>query len=278
MVRGRAAAGGLRRPRRRVLLRVSAVAGSLGRSRADHRRAGRGSSSPLLRRRPARSSRAGASRRSARASPGRSAGWCSGWPSRSPLLRRRRRRRRGQLHHRLPHRALAVARQPVRVPRCSSRTSACRQRAPRAAAVRGDRAALDRCAAWRSSAASALIEQFHFVIYVLGVMLLVLAYGGSTRGVGEEIDPDRRGGARAAQVFPVTDDFHAGAGSCARAAAGRRRRCSSACGDRAADIAFAVDSIPAAFAITPRHSSVIWAAATRSRCSACARCSCSSRA
>src|SRR4028119_1205170 len=37
---------------------------------------------------------------------------------------------------------------------------------------------------------TALIEQFHFVLYVLGVLLLVLAYR-IWRGVGEDVDPDR---------------------------------------------------------------------------------------
>ena len=45
----------------------------------------------------------------------------------------------------------------------------------------------------------ALIEQFHFVIYVLGVLLLVLAYR-ILQGVDENVDPDKnlivRGGAQ----------------------------------------------------------------------------------
>ena len=36
----------------------------------------------------------------------------------------------------------------------------------------------------------ALIEQFHFVLYVLGVLLLVLAIR-VWRGVEENVDPDR---------------------------------------------------------------------------------------
>ena len=36
----------------------------------------------------------------------------------------------------------------------------------------------------------ALIEQFHFVIYVLGVLLLVLAYR-ILKGVEENVDPDK---------------------------------------------------------------------------------------
>ena len=36
----------------------------------------------------------------------------------------------------------------------------------------------------------ALIEQFHFVIYVLGVLLLVLAYR-ILQGVDESVDPDK---------------------------------------------------------------------------------------
>ena len=104
----------------------------------------------------------------------------------------------------------------------------------------------------------ALIEQFHFVIYVLGAMLLVLAYR-VLRGVSENVDPDRNLMVRAVRrVFPVTGEYH---GSSWFVHIDHRRYvtplflCLAAI--VAADIAFAVDSIPAAFAIT-RDSVLIW--------------------
>jgi tellurite resistance protein TerC len=104
----------------------------------------------------------------------------------------------------------------------------------------------------------ALIEQFHFVIYVLGVLLLVLAYR-ILQGVDENVDPDRNYVVRLVRkVFPVAPDHHDGRWF--EAVGGRRHvtpvfLCLAAI--VAADIAFAVDSIPAAFAIT-RDSVLIW--------------------
>ncbi len=106
---------------------------------------------------------------------------------------------------------------------------------------------------------TALIEQFHVVLYLLGVLLLVLAYR-IFRGVGEEVDPDRNIVVRAVRrVFPVTDGFRAGRWF-VREGGGRRFvtpafLCLAAI--VAADLAFAVDSIPAAFAIT-RDPLIIW--------------------
>ncbi len=104
----------------------------------------------------------------------------------------------------------------------------------------------------------ALIEQFHFVIYVLGATLLVLAYR-ILRGVNEEMDPDRTMLVRAARrVLPVTHGFrgaHWFSREEGRLYATPLFLCFIAL--VAADIAFAVDSIPAAFAIT-RDSAVIW--------------------
>jgi tellurite resistance protein TerC len=104
----------------------------------------------------------------------------------------------------------------------------------------------------------ALIEQFHFVIYVLGVLLLVLAWR-ILRGVEENVDPDRNLIVRGVRrVFPVTGSFHGHhwfhrEGS--RLQATPVFVCLAAI--VAADIAFAIDSIPAAFAIT-RDSVLIW--------------------
>ncbi len=105
---------------------------------------------------------------------------------------------------------------------------------------------------------TALIEQFHFVLYVLGVLLLVLAYR-IYRGVSENVDPDRNLVVRGVRkVFPVTSGFRDGHWFVRED--GRRHAtpiflCLAAI--VAADIAFAVDSIPAAFAIT-RDSVLIW--------------------
>jgi tellurite resistance protein TerC len=100
-------------------------------------------------------------------------------------------------------------------------------------------------------AGTALIEQFHFVIYVLGALLLVLAYR-ILRGVEENVDPDKNLIVRAVRkVFPVTSEFHEGHWFWKQE--GRRHAtpiflCLVAI--VGADLAFAVDSIPAAFAIT----------------------------
>jgi tellurite resistance protein TerC len=104
----------------------------------------------------------------------------------------------------------------------------------------------------------ALIEQFHFVIYLLGVLLLVLAYR-ILKGVAENVDPDKNFVVRAVRrIFPVTGEYH---DACWFVKLDGRRHvtplflCLAAI--VAADIAFAVDSIPAAFAIT-RDSVLIW--------------------
>jgi len=106
---------------------------------------------------------------------------------------------------------------------------------------------------------TALIEQFHIVLYLLGVLLLVLAYR-IYRGVGENVDPDKNLVVRGVRrVFPVTDGFRNGHWFARED--GRRHvtpifLCLAAI--IAADLAFAVDSIPAAFAIT-REPLIIWA-------------------
>src|SRR5215203_3621812 len=104
----------------------------------------------------------------------------------------------------------------------------------------------------------ALIEQFHVVIYVLGVLLLVLAYR-ILKGVEESVDPDNNFVVKGVRrVFPVTGEYH---GARWFVTLDRKRYvtplflCLAAI--VAADIAFAVDSIPAAFAIT-RDSVLIW--------------------
>jgi tellurite resistance protein TerC len=104
----------------------------------------------------------------------------------------------------------------------------------------------------------ALLEQFHFVIYVLGALLILLAYR-ILRGVEESVDPDRNLMVRAVRRFyPVTGRFH---GSRWFVDVDGRRHttplflCLAAI--VFADIAFAVDSIPAALAIT-RDPFIVW--------------------
>ena len=54
----------------------------------------------------------------------------------------------------------------------------------------------------------ALLEQLHFFIYVLGVLLLILAYR-ILRGVEENVDPDKNFVVRMVRkVLPVTGEFH----------------------------------------------------------------------
>ncbi|MGH2980209.1 MAG: TerC/Alx family metal homeostasis membrane protein [Solirubrobacterales bacterium] len=104
----------------------------------------------------------------------------------------------------------------------------------------------------------ALIEEFHFVVYVLGVTLLVLAYR-VYRGVAEGVDPANNLFVRGVRrVFPVSDSYH-GKGWFLRIG-GRMHTtplflCLAAI--VFADIAFAIDSIPAAFGIT-RDPLLIW--------------------
>ncbi len=104
----------------------------------------------------------------------------------------------------------------------------------------------------------ALIEQFHFVIYVLGVLLLVLAWR-ILKGVDENVDPDSNFIVKLVRrLFPVTGEYHGGHWF-AKVDGVRHATPLLLClaAMVAADIAFAVDSIPAAFAIT-RDSALIW--------------------
>jgi len=103
-----------------------------------------------------------------------------------------------------------------------------------------------------------LIERFDFVVYVLGAALVVLAYR-IFRGVDEGVDPDRNPMVRLVRRFyPVTGEFR---GSSWFVKEDGRRYvtplflCLVAV--VFADIAFAIDSIPAAFAIT-RDPFLIW--------------------
>jgi len=107
---------------------------------------------------------------------------------------------------------------------------------------------------------TAVLDQFHFVVYLLGVGLLVLAYR-VFKGVEESVDPDRNLMVRLVRkVWPVTGEFHGGRWFVRKE--GEKRRyatpiflCLAAI--VFADLAFAIDSIPAAFAIT-RDPLLIW--------------------
>ncbi len=103
-----------------------------------------------------------------------------------------------------------------------------------------------------------LIERFHIVIYILGALLIVLAVR-IYRGVDENVDPDKNLVVRGVRrVFPVTTDFnghHWFAKVDGKRVATPMFICLAAI--VAADIAFAVDSIPAAFGIT-RDTTLIW--------------------
>src|SRR3954451_5778241 len=104
----------------------------------------------------------------------------------------------------------------------------------------------------------ALLEQLHFLLYVLGAGLLVLALR-LLRGVDEGPDPERNLLVRAVRrVYPVAPD--ADAGRFLVTIDGRRHAtplflCLAAI--IFADVIFAIDSIPAAFAVT-RDPLVIW--------------------
>jgi tellurite resistance protein TerC len=104
----------------------------------------------------------------------------------------------------------------------------------------------------------ALIEQFHFVLYVLGVLLLVLAVR-VWRGVEENVDPDRNLMVRLVRrFFPVTNTWYGNRWFVRQHGVLHTTPlflCLAAI--VFADIAFAIDSIPAAFAIT-RDPLLIW--------------------
>src|SRR4051812_42295453 len=104
----------------------------------------------------------------------------------------------------------------------------------------------------------AVIDEFHFVIYFLGAGLLVLAYR-VLGGVEENVRPDRNLLVRLVRrLYPVTGEFH---GKHWFVRLGERRYATPLFLCLAAivfaDIAFAIDSIPAAFAIT-RDPLLIW--------------------
>lgn len=105
-----------------------------------------------------------------------------------------------------------------------------------------------------------LLDRFEFLIYVLGAGLLLLAVRVA-RGLGEGIDVERNLMIRAVRrIFPVATTEHQGSWFLRRE--GKLYTTPiflCFVGLVFTDIVFAIDSIPAAFAIT-RDSFVIWAA------------------
>jgi tellurite resistance protein TerC len=107
-------------------------------------------------------------------------------------------------------------------------------------------------------AGTELLERVHILIYALGALLIVLAYR-IWQGVAENVDPDRNLMVRLVRmVYPVSGEYHGGHWFVKKD--GRRYAtpiflCLAAI--VFADIAFAIDSIPAAFAIT-RDPLLIW--------------------
>ncbi len=104
----------------------------------------------------------------------------------------------------------------------------------------------------------ALIEQFHFVVYLLGASLLVLAYR-IFKSSGEEADPESNFVIRTVtRVLPVSAEQH-GSRFLAREKGRRVATPLMVClvAIVLADVAFAIDSIPAAFGIT-REPFSIW--------------------
>jgi tellurite resistance protein TerC len=104
----------------------------------------------------------------------------------------------------------------------------------------------------------ALIERFHFVIYVLGVSLLVLAWR-IYKSSDEETDPENNFVIRMVQKILPVSHSQAGAHLTVKEDGKRRATPLLVCmvAIVLADIAFAIDSIPAAFGIT-RNAFVIW--------------------
>jgi tellurite resistance protein TerC len=105
-----------------------------------------------------------------------------------------------------------------------------------------------------------LLDRFHWLIYILGAMLVILAYR-MLRGGHENVDPEKSIVVRGVRkVMPVADTDRSGR---LLVRVGGRRAATPALLALVslgfADVAFAIDSIPAAFAIST-DSFVIWAA------------------
>jgi TerC family integral membrane protein len=106
----------------------------------------------------------------------------------------------------------------------------------------------------------ALIERFQVILYLLGAGLLVLAYR-MWRGIEQDVDVERNVMVRLVRrLLPVAGDAPGGRFLVRRHGARHATPLLLCLGAVVvADVAFAIDSIPAAFAIT-RDSLVIWMA------------------
>src|SRR3954469_10594297 len=96
-----------------------------------------------------------------------------------------------------------------------------------------------------------LVHRFEFVLYILGALLIVLAWR-MFQGSNEHVEPGRNPAVRLLRRrFPVTED-HAGGRFAVRRDGRRYLTPLALCLGAAlvADLIFAVDSIPTAFAIT----------------------------
>jgi tellurite resistance protein TerC len=104
----------------------------------------------------------------------------------------------------------------------------------------------------------ALIEQFEWVLYILGALLILLAWR-IFKGVDDDMDPSKNLVVRGVRrIFPVTEGYEGNKWFTRisdKVHATPLFLCLAAI--VAADIAFAVDSIPAAFGIT-RDELIIW--------------------
>ncbi len=98
----------------------------------------------------------------------------------------------------------------------------------------------------------ALIERFHFVIYMLGIGLLILAWTDPAKGSAEHVDPDNNPFVEARLAHVPRQRRYEGTKFTIKRDGKRfvTPMALALVAIVAADIAFAIDSIPAAFAIT----------------------------
>ena len=102
------------------------------------------------------------------------------------------------------------------------------------------------------AAGTAILEAAHWVIYLLGVLLVVTGLR-LARSRGHAVDPEKNPVLRLfRRVVPMTDGLpRPRVRRPSRAAAGSRRRCSRCWSSiETTDVMFALDSIPAVFAVT----------------------------
>lgn len=101
-------------------------------------------------------------------------------------------------------------------------------------------------------AGAALVESFHWVLYVFGAILLITGVRMAITEESEDVDPDKIPGTKVVKRFmPVTDGYR---GDRLFVSEGGHRMATPllvvVAGVATADVIFAVDSIPAIFGIT----------------------------